>query len=81
MNARIKVKETGSEAYSLAKADVHKVAVGAVIAIAPALTVYLTTYLASADLSTPTNLGLAVAGSVLLNLLRKYVTNTKAPCP
>lgn len=66
----------GSFPFTFSKDDATKVAVGALVAMGGALVTYLATWSASLDLTTNEGILLSAASAIVLNFLRKYLTNT-----
>ena len=67
----------GSEQFKLAVADVKPLIIGAMLAMGGALVAYITTQVATLDLTTTKGMFLAAAASIVLNVLRKFMTDTR----
>lgn len=69
--------ENTSKRFSLNKADMQKVATGALVAIGGALLTYLTQTVAQIDFGDYTPVAVAVS-SVLVNVARKFIADYSA---
>lgn len=71
--------QTGSSPFSFSTDDLKTVAKGASIVIAGAAATALANYAMSLDLSTTTGIVSAAVAGIVVNLLHKYVTDTRQP--
>lgn len=69
--------ENTSKRFSLNKADMQKVATGALVAIGGALLTYLTQTVANIDFGDFTPVAVALS-SILVNVARKYIADYSA---
>lgn len=73
---KIKINNEGSKSFEVNKTDWYKVGKGALIALAGAVIVFLTTYLGDIDFGNYTLFVGAIA-SGLVNFLRQWVKDNK----